>query len=343
MIELETMQVTFNTIDMLFKQNADSVSLYMFYYKQIKQQQRRYNPNIPDHVYMARATDWFCKEWLKRWDKRFRAAKKILQDMKLMNNKTIRIGNKNQTYIQLNFVWFGNTPKIEHFGLEVPSKESSSFQKTNTQDTTILNTQDTISKDIEQTQDEKDFEVCTTTTDKWVVVQQVDVQKDIARKDRSSQDKKNTVDSVIVSIKDACDKNWIMYCEEKERSFAKHLVSSKFKNDAEKFWYDNPIDFAVRIIDISMDTRYAWKICWPFSLYYEKKYTKVINDYKIKKWLPLSEKEAKNKAYEAEDMKIFSDFLISKYWVDWKSEKSRVDEYLYLRDKINSKHWKKTL
>lgn len=136
------MVVTFNTIDFLFKQEwwADAVALYMFYYKQVKHQQRQFESDIPDQIYLCKSTDSFCMKWLWFGRSRFRKAKKILQKHNLIEKVIVRDWNRNKSFlIQVKYIGFSCSPKS--YTVE---KCTSSNGATNTQETKYINTQETI-------------------------------------------------------------------------------------------------------------------------------------------------------------------------------------------------------
>ena len=86
------------------------------------------------------------------------------------------------------------------------------------------------------------------------------------------------INNLIENIKEECRSFGIQYNWEKERMFAKHILSAKqFWADAENYQMDR-CTFALNVIRASMKTDFwAWKIAGPKDIY--RQYPKVINEY----------------------------------------------------------------
>jgi hypothetical protein len=88
--------MTVDTLQELFAENADSVSLYMFYYKQCKIQKTN----------QSWTTDSFIMKWLWWWRQKLVKAKRVLESKNLMEKvvKKWDNGKIEWHYIKLNYI-----------------------------------------------------------------------------------------------------------------------------------------------------------------------------------------------------------------------------------------------
>lgn len=84
------------------------------------------------------------------------------------------------------------------------------------------------------------------------------------------------INNLIKEIKEICNNLWVAYNKEKEREFAKHILTAKeFWNFCENIWQDR-IMFAKNIVIASEKIKFWKGICsWPKSIY--QNYSEVFN------------------------------------------------------------------
>lgn len=92
-----------------------------------------------------------------------------------------------------------------------------------------------------------------------------------------------SINEVLEKIKSKCKSYSIVYNSDYERIFGKHILSNKFKEIAQNYNFDNWLDFALFVLDASMQdwNWWKWKVDWPKSIY--QKYPRVLNDLKPKR------------------------------------------------------------
>ena len=77
------------------------------------------------------------------------------------------------------------------------------------------------------------------------------------------------INDVIDQIKTKCKSYWIVYDPKQEREFAKHILSKKRLSIGNEYWFATWLDFALHILDASMQP-WNWrrfKIKWPKDIY----------------------------------------------------------------------------
>lgn len=87
------------------------------------------------------------------------------------------------------------------------------------------------------------------------------------------------INFVISEIKNKMNSYWIVYSWEKERMFAKHILSKKWNKIASQYDFRDWLEFAKFIVDCSMQ-EWNWrqyKLCSIKTLY--QKYAQIINSY----------------------------------------------------------------
>ena len=140
-LENEIITVSTETINKLFRYDngADLVALYMFYHKQCKIQKTNQSFTVSD----------FAKKWLRRWDTKFKKAKKKLKELWLIED----IKHRNEKweikwwFIKLNYIKQANLST----GAETHpvGKSTGGWQETNAWSSLNINAWEKKSKEFE--------------------------------------------------------------------------------------------------------------------------------------------------------------------------------------------------
>lgn len=95
------------------------------------------------------------------------------------------------------------------------------------------------------------------------------------------------INHVLEQIKEKCKGYGIVYDQKDERNFWKHILSKKFTGIAEEYGFGSWLEFALNILDASMQegNRWNYKIKWPKDIY--QKYPSVyswLREWQSKSW-----------------------------------------------------------
>lgn len=85
------------------------------------------------------------------------------------------------------------------------------------------------------------------------------------------------INNLIEQIKQQCDNLWVAYDKQKDRQFAKHILTAKeFWEFADKIWQTRE-EFAVNVLKASYQIKFRKGICaWPMRIY--QNYAEVYNE-----------------------------------------------------------------
>ena len=85
------------------------------------------------------------------------------------------------------------------------------------------------------------------------------------------------INNLIEQIKQQCDNLWVAYDKQKDRQFAKHILTAKeFWEFADKIWQTRE-EFAVNVLKASYQIKFRKWICaWPMRIY--QNYAEVYNE-----------------------------------------------------------------
>lgn len=98
-----------------------------------------------------------------------------------------------------------------------------------------------------------------------------------SKEDSEAEYWKPEINDLLEKIKKSCSKNWIIYDSEKDRMFAKHILTAKqFWEFCEKLWKDR-CQVAVDVLNASVQIDFwKWYACWPMKIY--KRHADIYNE-----------------------------------------------------------------